>query len=212
MAAARHNGSRREGILAAAGGVFDARGYAAATVEEVAQRAKIAKGSVYNYFRSKQALFTAVFAEAWAADMAQAEEMLQQPLPAGERICRLLDSWYALLPKHKGTGRLVLEFWATAAREKRSGELSGWFRQMYAHWRGRLAEVIAGGVEAGEFAPGVNPLVAAALILAVMDGIAVQTILDVGLKVDEEFFSRMKRAILTALTAGANGPSGGAVT
>ena len=57
---------RRESILLAAQKVFNARGYSAATVDEVACAAGVAKGSVYNYFDSKQALFNQVFQTAMA--------------------------------------------------------------------------------------------------------------------------------------------------
>jgi AcrR family transcriptional regulator len=48
---------RRGEILAAARKVFARRGYEAATLEEIADRAAYAKGTLYNYFRSKEDLF-----------------------------------------------------------------------------------------------------------------------------------------------------------
>jgi len=44
---------RRGEILDAARRVFAARGFAAATVEEIAKQAGIAKGTIYLYYRSK---------------------------------------------------------------------------------------------------------------------------------------------------------------
>jgi AcrR family transcriptional regulator len=48
---------RRDAILAAALEEFSARGFAAARLEDVAQRAGVAKGTIYLHFRDKEALF-----------------------------------------------------------------------------------------------------------------------------------------------------------
>ena len=51
---------RRRDILLAAQWVFARRGYAGATLDEIAARAAFAKGTLYNYFRSKEDLFREV--------------------------------------------------------------------------------------------------------------------------------------------------------
>jgi len=48
---------RREAILAAALDEFSASGFAAARLDDVARRAGVAKGTIYLYFRDKEALF-----------------------------------------------------------------------------------------------------------------------------------------------------------
>src|SRR3974390_2767826 len=48
---------RRDAILAAALEEFSTRGYAAARLEDVAQRAGVGKGTIYLHFRDKEALF-----------------------------------------------------------------------------------------------------------------------------------------------------------
>ena len=48
---------RRDAILAAALEEFSARGFAAARLDDVAQRAGVGKGTIYLHFRDKEALF-----------------------------------------------------------------------------------------------------------------------------------------------------------
>src|SRR4051794_28666710 len=48
---------RRDAILAAALDEFSAQGFAAARLDDVAKRAGVAKGTIYLYFRDKEALF-----------------------------------------------------------------------------------------------------------------------------------------------------------
>jgi AcrR family transcriptional regulator len=49
--------ARREAILAAALEEFSAQGFSAARLDDVARRAGVAKGTIYLYFRDKEALF-----------------------------------------------------------------------------------------------------------------------------------------------------------
>ncbi len=51
---------RREQLTAAAGEVFARRGYAAATIPEIAAAAGVAVGTIYNYYPGKRELFIAV--------------------------------------------------------------------------------------------------------------------------------------------------------
>ncbi len=74
---------RRRDILAAAARVFAARPYAAVTIASVAQAAHLAKGTVYLYFPTKEALFLQLVVEAlaeWFADLAQILETTRTPL------------------------------------------------------------------------------------------------------------------------------------
>jgi AcrR family transcriptional regulator len=54
---ASRRAERRQAILAAALREFSSRGFAAARLDDVAEAAGIAKGTIYLYFRDKEALF-----------------------------------------------------------------------------------------------------------------------------------------------------------
>lgn len=192
--------ARRKDILDAAKKVFESAGYAATKMETVAQEAGIAKGSIYNYFKSKHDLFRTIFLEDLPDCQADVEELFDSNKSATDRLQLMLDLWYARLYERKRMGRLILEFWATAARGEQEDLATG-FSKMYSHWRGRLAELIRQGVAAGEFRPHVNVEAAASLILAVVDGIWLQTLLDVQMVVDEEYVAALKRSIMKGLTA-----------
>ena len=198
---ANHTATRRAEILSAAERIFDAHGYAATTMDAVAGAAGISKGSLYNYFSNKQDLFKQVFVEAVSGDEQQIERLTVERLPATRKLERLLDVWSSRLNHYKRIGRLVLEFWATAAREGRDGEFAGWFSEQNARWQARIEGIVTQGIEAGEFRAELDPSIAAALIHAMIDGITIQVITGSDLRTDEEFFAGLKRAILIALTA-----------
>jgi len=194
---------RRDVILLAAEGVFGDCGYSATTMEAVADKAGISKGSIYNYFQNKQDLFQHLFARAFSEYEAEAVEVLGADNSAGSKIETLLEFWFRRLNKYQHLARLVLEFWATAARQQQAGGLADTLREMYAQWRSRLAALLSEGVASGEFAADLKPHIAASLIMAILDGIEVQSLLDIGLVIDEEFVTGLKHAVLAGLKGGA---------
>ena len=200
MSDRRNVGNRRGAIIAAAAEAFGAHGYAATTMDEVATRAGISKGNVYNYFRSKEDLFEQVFVDVVTGMETGVLHVLGEPLPASEKLKRLLDYRCETMEDSQRIGRLLLEFWATAAREQ-WGRLATTLRQMYDRWRENITSVIAEGIGQGEFRPEVSSPAAAGLIVALLDGIEVESLLGFGVNLDEEYRSTLKKTVLVALMA-----------
>ena len=192
---------RRGEITIAAARVFDANGYAATTMDAVAAEANVAKGSLYNYFPSKHSLFVQVFTIALGEDEQATEMLLTQPVSATEKLYKYIDFWFSRLEHYKRIGGLILEFWASAARDDRQGEIAGIFQQMYSRWHGRISVIISEGVASGEFRGDVNIPAAAISILSATDGITLHTILNVGLEFDRGALETMKQGMLASLTA-----------
>src|SRR2546425_13067240 len=69
----RRKAARPAEIVTAALEVFVQRGFAAARLEEVARRAGVTKGTLYLYFKSKEALFKAVVRETIVPVIGQGE-------------------------------------------------------------------------------------------------------------------------------------------
>jgi AcrR family transcriptional regulator len=72
---------RRRAILAAALQEFSARGFAAARLDDVAVAAGIAKGTIYLYFRDKEALFQDLIRSEMSPVVATLETALAVDLP-----------------------------------------------------------------------------------------------------------------------------------
>ena len=51
---------RRRSVLDAAAGEFAEKGYSNADMDHIAESAKVGKGTIYRYFKSKEKLFEAV--------------------------------------------------------------------------------------------------------------------------------------------------------
>src|SRR5688572_18397669 len=84
--------ARRQAILKAALSVFAEHGFAAARLEDVAARAGVAKGTLYLYFRDKEALFEALIRDAVSPLLEQMSRMAAAPdMPPEQAIERFLS-------------------------------------------------------------------------------------------------------------------------
>ncbi len=98
----------RRRISMAAFALFVERGYEATTVEAIAERADVAKGTVFNYFPHKRA-FLAAIADAWTRritdDLGPLEDWTGTPLDQLKRVARLSAE---LGVRHREIARLVI--------------------------------------------------------------------------------------------------------
>jgi AcrR family transcriptional regulator len=82
---------RREAIVAAALEEFSARGFAAARLDDVAQRAGVGKGTIYLHFRDKEALFRELVTTMLVPFIANIEAAPSAGLPIRVVLERLID-------------------------------------------------------------------------------------------------------------------------
>ncbi len=86
----------RRRLLEAARGLFAEQGFDPATTREVAKRANVANGTLFNYFASKEALGAALILV--AAETARAE--FETKRRAGESLAEILFAWVAIQLRH----------------------------------------------------------------------------------------------------------------
>ena len=91
----RETTERREAILAAARDVFFKHGFHRATVDEVAEQAEVAKGTVYLYFESKETILAHLLLEGLEAlDEQLAEAFNEKSAHSAEKRLRRLCAAY----------------------------------------------------------------------------------------------------------------------
>src|SRR6266540_2641858 len=94
----RRKAARPAEIVTAALEVFVERGFAAARLEEVARRAGVTKGTVYLYFKNKEALFKAVVRETIVPVIAKGEALAQTFTgSARDLVERLVREYWRLI-------------------------------------------------------------------------------------------------------------------
>jgi AcrR family transcriptional regulator len=97
----------RTRLLNAAVRVFDRKGYAAASVREVAEMAGVAKPAVYYHFGSKEGLLLAILHQAERQLSHTLEQSAGRSGSARERIQALCEDIYALFGMHVPLARVA---------------------------------------------------------------------------------------------------------
>jgi AcrR family transcriptional regulator len=118
-------------MLAEAGAVFAARGYNAASMDEIADRVGVSKPMVYSYFGSKEQLYFAYVEEAGRdllAGIVQAERAAREQSPE-ERLRAGTHAFFAFVDEHRdGFSVLYSEMAASGGPARR--EVSATRRQI----------------------------------------------------------------------------------
>jgi AcrR family transcriptional regulator len=165
-ASRRRKDLRPAELLDAALDVFAERGFAAARMEDIAARAGAAKGTIYLYFPSKEAVFEALVRSAIVPNIERAEALAAaHEGPAGPLLRQVLallagvvrDARVAVLPR-----LLIGELY-------KFPELARFYkRNVLDRGLGLIARVHRRGVEAGEFRPQDSDAVAKLVVAPVL--------------------------------------------
>jgi TetR/AcrR family transcriptional regulator, acrAB operon repressor len=133
----------RESLIDAALEVFSERGYAAARLEEIAERADLTRGALYHHFSDKAELYLAVLGERWSRAMAPLWRILEGTGSSRERVSAFVTTYLTALERD-GTVRALLKMGMSAdvsLPELRDG-LRAKAKAMNA-WADALTQVIA---------------------------------------------------------------------
>jgi AcrR family transcriptional regulator len=88
---------KRETILTAASQLFGHYGYRRTSIDDIAQEARIAKGTVYLYFKSKEEIFRAICQQLLDTVLAAAEEAAHTPAPIEQQLRRIIAAKFDYL-------------------------------------------------------------------------------------------------------------------
>jgi AcrR family transcriptional regulator len=141
--------AKRKQILDGARRIFFGRGFDATSMGEIAREAKVSKGTLYVYFDSKEALFSALIQES-KGDSAERRLYLDDDDPDVEAALkgfaiRLIQKMAA--PKHIALVRMVI-----GAAEQFPALARVFFEAGPAHGARRLAAYFAAQTQAGRLA------------------------------------------------------------
>jgi len=169
--------AKRGQIIEAAAGVFARKGFEAALMGDVAAAAGISKGSLYDYFDSKERLFFAVFE--WSQRQVLAASAAQPPTGASakERIVSFAEAAVAALVDQVDVYPLTFAAWSAAPREGRRSLLEA-MRALYAQYRAEAEALLRAAKKSGEIAEETDTAVVAAAIIGCVDGLMLQYWLD----------------------------------
>lgn len=171
----RQRGDKQRIIIEAAARLMAERGFAGTAMSEVAKRADIGKGTIYEYFDSKEDLFFAVF-EWFSREIAAAATVSVSALggSASERLMALSDSLMSSWGEIRDMFSLVFEFWAASQSSQMRGRFKNAFREAYEDFRAIVSSLIREGMNRGEFQGDADPDAVAAALVGTWDALFLQ--------------------------------------
>ena len=166
---------RRHKILEAARAVFSRRGYAATRMSDVALRARVGKGTLYEYFRSKEDLFSTLV----IVTMRESLDALTRRTVAADPEQTLRETIrFAIeigLVENLDLYRLFYDFWGIAASHR--GEAQRRLREVAAPFREFVVSTVRQGQATGAFRAEVDPVQFARALSAAIDGLSLQLVI-----------------------------------
>jgi AcrR family transcriptional regulator len=168
----REKKERRQSILRAAREVFFENGFHRATVDSVAERAEVSKGTVYLYFESKETILAHLLLEgldeliedlegAYAAD---------EPLSAEERLRRLGRAYLDFFDREPQYFRLLMATDRGQFQETVTSEVYQEVLEASIEGLSWVVRAVEQGIEEGKFA-GCDARQAAATLWATFNGV-----------------------------------------
>jgi AcrR family transcriptional regulator len=140
--------ARRDSILAASRIVFARQNYAAASVEDIAAQAGIAKGTVYLYFKSKEAIYLAALLEDAAALHDKMREQMEAPASLRDKVRGVLRARLDYFKAHEEFLRLYLAEYGSLFRSDRN--VPSEFLELFRDTLNNLSTHISTAIHRGE--------------------------------------------------------------
>ena len=167
---------RRAHILEAAIAVFARKGFAASRIDDVAAEAGVAKGTVYLYFDSRDAILHAAF-NAFEEDLlAGIRPVLETNKPALDRLRQLVHAVVNRFEAEADLTRVLLDFWVAATSATPAG-VGIDLARVYSEYRTIVGELLREAQAEGTVRSELSEH-AAAVVIAMIEGVMVQWLVD----------------------------------
>lgn len=167
---------RKDDILKAALKVFSKEGFHTARMEDIAITAGIGKGTIYEYFSSKKALFKEMMNYAMEYYISEMHEYIIGISDAKRALQSLLEFNIKFLKEHSEIARMII-----SQPHEINEDIMSLFMQARHRMEDMVASIIEDGIRCGYFR-NVKPLLAAAMFLAAVGRVAAATLYDCGVQ------------------------------
>jgi len=158
-------GARREQIVLEAAELFAIRGYHGTSMQDIAERVGMLKGSLYAHVANKEEILLEIVSTTARVFTAAVEPIARGDSAHGTRLRQALRAHLAVIAENRASATVFLVEWRHL-----EGQPLRWFieaRGRYeALWQGMLAE----GLATGTLPPRLEPRMAARLLLAAAGG------------------------------------------
>ena len=161
---------RRQTILNAAREAFFEKGFLDATMESIAHRCDLAKGTIYLYFKSKEELYVSIMAEGLDLLKSDLNRINSIALPSDRLLGEALHIYHAFFENNRKYFRIMFLSSQPDLRERVPDELLQRCMDNARECMEVLSGVIQKGVREGVFRP-VSPWAFANILWSTVNGI-----------------------------------------
>ncbi|MEC5424563.1 TetR/AcrR family transcriptional regulator [Virgibacillus sp. C22-A2] len=187
---------RRITLLQAALECFSAKGYYASTVDDIVSYSKLSKGSVYNYFNSKEEIFINLLQQQRTVAMERLQIRLNDIKSPLEKLKYWINTDIPYNLDKKKMMRVHIEFWLYS---KESPEMQKVLKDRFDVMFGMTQQIIVDGQQAGEINKEIDPEKASEMFWALHDGIWLHATIGYGEEKLEERIREMEKTMLSYL-------------
>ncbi len=169
-------------ILSAAEKIFGEKGYAYASMDEIARQAQFSKATIYRYFQSKDQIFMEILYKVFSESLQEMIVIREKPWTSEKKLQELMQQAMSFFGRKKNLIRIyflerippkqMLELYTGKASESFFDQLGIplTFRSIMEEINKIFSLIIQEGVESGEFR-GIEPREAVAFLGAIIRGI-----------------------------------------
>ncbi len=167
--------SRKEHILNAALICFANNGYFQTSIDQIAQEAKLSKGSIYTYFDSKKSLYLELL-QNMISDTGLLKSLSLKELDGSDSLKIAMQGMatFVTSEKYPAYTALILEAWTQSHFDK---DIRQTISKNYTFLRELFKNAIKSGIDTGKF-KNTDPDILASILIAIFDGLMVQAMLD----------------------------------
>ena len=166
-------------ILHAAAKVFAEKGVVKTKMVDIATEAGIGKGTIYEYYRSKEEIFADTFRLIFDDMEYRLAEAIGQTEDPINKIKQLIQVTIIDFLEHSGDlARIMMDFWAEGVRSKNDELLNIVNLELvYSEYKLLIADILHDGIKNGVFREmDVHSL--AAILVGALDGVMLQWIIN----------------------------------
>ena len=139
---------RKEQITEAATKVFAEQGFDKARMDDIAAEAKLSKGTLYLYFKSKDAIIKHLLESLFEREFADLSSLIDDPRPASEKLMLFAEKFIGDMHKWSRLIPIMYEFLGRLFRQSIVQEA---FKKYLRVYLDMVTPIIQQGIDKGEF-------------------------------------------------------------
>ena len=186
--------SKRRRILDAAVEIFSRYGFYNSKVSQVAKTAGVADGTIYLYFKNKEAILIQVFEDTMEELSSKQRMALDGLETATDKLRTFVRVHFEMVGRNPELAEVLTVELRQSGKFMRDADMRAFGRYL-----GIAARIVAEGQASGEFSPDLRPRRVARMLFGAIDELSLEWAMSARRKLVEEAYSQTVRVFLNGL-------------